>query len=154
MNRPRRCSGASTCEHVADDLVMTIANRLSEVERLANAIQRFGAARGLSEDVVFAFKLALDELLTNTISYGYDGGGEQNIRVHLRVRDGIVEAQLEDEARPFNPLDVPPADVEAPLEERRIGGLGVHIVRSLMDRIEYRRDGSRNILMLIKRVER
>ena len=153
MIRPRRCSGASTCEHVADDLVMTIANRLSEVERLASAIETFGTANGLHEDVVFAFNLALDEVLTNTISYGYDGVGERDIRVRLHVRAGVVQAQVEDDGRPFTPLDVPPPDLDAPIEERPIGGLGVHIVRSLMDDVEYRRDGHRNVLTLRKRAQ-
>ena len=132
---------------------MTIANRLSEVERLATAIETFGAAHGLRDDVVFAFNLALDEVLTNTISYGYDGVGEHDIRVRLRVRAGVVHAQVEDDGRPFNPLDVPPPNLEAPLEERPVGGLGLHIVRSLMDHVEYRRDGPRNILTLRKRAD-
>jgi anti-sigma regulatory factor (Ser/Thr protein kinase) len=138
---------------VADDLLMTIANRLSEVERVANAIEAFGATHVLSADVVFAFNLALDEVLTNTICYGYDGVGEQRIRVHLRVRAAIVEAEVQDEGRPFNPLDVPPPDLESRLEERPVGGLGVHIVRSLMDEVDYRRDGVRNILTLRKRTD-
>jgi anti-sigma regulatory factor (Ser/Thr protein kinase) len=136
---------------VTDDLVMTIANRLSEVARLATAIETFGAAHGLHDDVVFAFNLALDEVLTNTISYGYDGVGERDIRVRLGVRAGVVQAQVEDDGRPFNPLNVPPPDLDAPLEDRPIGGLGLHIVRSLMDDVEYRHDGARNILTLRKR---
>ena len=136
---------------MADDLVMTIANRLSEVERLATAIDTFGAAHGLRDDVVFAFNLALDEVLTNTISYGYDGLAEHDICVRLRVRAGVVQAEVEDDGRPFNPLDGPPPDLESPFEERPVGGLGLHIVRSLMDEVDYRRDGARNILTLRKR---
>ena len=151
MTRPRRCSGASTCEHVADDLVMTIANRLSEVERLATAIETFGVAHGLDENVVYAFNLALDEVLTNTISYGYDGVGEHDIRVRLRVHAGVVQAQVEDDGRPFNPLNVPRPNLDAPIEERPIGGLGLHIVRAMMDEVEYRHDGAHNILTLRKR---
>lgn len=133
--------------------MMTIANRLGEVERLANALETFGAAHGLHEDVVFAFNLALDEVLTNTISYGYDDVGAHEIHVRLRVRAGLVQAEVEDDGRAFNPLDVPPPDLDLPLEERPIGGLGVHIVRSFMDEVEYRRDGTRNILILRKRAE-
>ena len=131
---------------------MTIASRLSEVERLASAIETFGGAHGLHEDVIFAFNLALDEVLTNTMSYGYEDVGAHDIHVRLRVRAGVVQAEVEDDGRAFNPLDVPPPNLDVPLEERPVGGLGLHIVRALMDDVEYRRDGTRNILTLRKRL--
>ena len=130
---------------------MTLANRLSEIERVATALEAFGAVHRLGDDVVFAFNLALDELITNTISYGYSGGGEREIQLRLTLRSGVVQAEIEDDARAFNPLEVQPPDLEAPLEERPIGGLGLHIVRSMMDSVEYRRDGGHNIVTLRKR---
>jgi len=134
------------------ELTVRLASRLDEVGRLAAAVEAFGAAHHLPDTVIFAMNLSLDEVITNVISYAYADVQEHAIDVHLHLEDGLLRAEVVDDGRPFDPLDVPPPDLDAPMEERRIGGLGVHIVREMMDRLEYRRDGDRNVLTLSKRV--
>ena len=68
----------------------------------------------------------------------------------LRLDAGTVVVQVEDEGRPFNPLEAPPVDLDAPIEGRPIGGLGIHLIRSLMDAIEYRHEDGRNVLVMRK----
>ncbi|CAN5867040.1 hypothetical protein BH18ACI5_BH18ACI5_01230 [soil metagenome] len=137
---------------MSDDLSLTIANRLDELEVVAAQIDAFCAVQRISSDIAYAFNLALDEVLTNMISYAYIGSREHEIKVRLRREPGLVVAEVEDDGRPFSPLDVPPPDLDAPIDERPIGGLGLHIVRAMMDRVEYRRQGDHNVLTLTKHV--
>lgn len=131
---------------------LRLSNRLDEIPRLAEAVDGFFQANGLPADLAFTFNLALDEVVTNVISYAYDDGAEHQIEVRLGVEpDGGISAAVIDDGVAYDPLSRPEPDTESPLEERPVGGLGVHLVRSLMDRIEYRREGGRNRLEFSKR---
>ncbi len=129
----------------------TFANRVEELDRLAKTVASFTAAHGLSDAMTQAFSLALDELMTNVISYAYDDTGDHAIRLRLSHSDGLMQAELEDDGKPFNPLETPPPDLTPSLEDRPIGGLGVHFVKTMMDRVTYRREGGKNILTMSKR---
>ncbi len=95
---------------------------------------------------IYMVRLALDELLSNTIKYGYDDPAGQTIRV--RVEPGPpMTLVLTDAARPFNPLTDAPAPVlEGRIEDRPIGGLGLHVIQSMGMTLNYRRDGVHNVL--------
>ena len=171
---------------IGGELVVRIRNDLSELERIAGVIEQFGVEHGLPSKAVFEINLALDEVLTNVISYAYADGGPHEIEVRLSIpdetrtstgwseepaleRDEVtaprreretapaqvhwqeVTVEVSDDGRPFDPLTVAPADLDQALEERSIGGLGVHFVRRVMDRLEYRRDAGRNVLTMHKR---
>jgi anti-sigma regulatory factor (Ser/Thr protein kinase) len=137
-----------------NQLSVTVANRRTEIERLGRLVDAFGEAHGLSGDVMFSVNLALDELITNVIRHGYDDKAEHRIAIRLTLDHEALLVEVEDDGRAFNPVEAPAADVGAPLDQRPIGGLGIHLVRALMDDLEYRRDGDRNIVILRKRVAR
>ena len=105
----------------------------------------------MSRNVVDDLNLALDEVVTNIISYAYDDEAEHQIGIRVALDGDGVSVQVEDDGRAFNPLEAPKPDVGLDLEQRPIGGLGVHIVRSLMDALEYRREDDRNIFIMRKR---
>jgi serine/threonine-protein kinase RsbW len=137
-------------------LTLTLRNDLAELERVADAVDAFGKSHNLPATALFDLHLALDEVLTNVVSYGYDDDGEHEIvvRLGMPVRHGsqLIEVEVEDDGRPFNPLDAPPPDVHASVEQRRIGGLGIYLVRRVMDDLEYRRQQDRNVLVMRKTV--
>jgi serine/threonine-protein kinase RsbW len=89
---------------------------------------------------LYAVNLALDELVSNVILYGYDDPSGQQIIVRLEIDGPELCAWLEDGGRPFDPGSVEAPNLSAPLEKRQIGGLGIHLVRSLMDKLEYRQE--------------
>ena len=129
-------------------------NDLAEIARLGEAIEEFGEHCELPPGDIYKINLALDELITNLISYAYPDGGEHAIDLHLAYADGRLTAVLVDDAAPFDPLsEVAAPDLDAPLDERPIGGLGLHFVRTLMDECAYQRDGERNRLTLIKHIK-
>ena len=141
-------SSTSPSGHRVD---LTLANDPAEIARLAEAVEAFGEACGLSLGDVYKLNLALDELLTNLISYAYPDGQRHSIALHLAFADGRLAAELCDDAAPFDPLtQAKPPVLDGALDERPIGGLGLHFVRTLMDEVSYRRDGAHNRLTLIK----
>lgn len=133
-------------------LTLTITSRLKEIERVAAAVEAFGAEQKLPDEVVFAVNLSLDEVVTNIISYAYSDAQEHPITVRLTLEGEVLCAEVVDEGRPFNPLNVPAPDLDAPVDERPIGGLGMHIVREMMDDLHYRREQDKNVLTLTKRL--
>ena len=132
---------------------VTLVNQLSEVARLSRLVEAFGEAEGLGPEAVFSLNLALDEVVTNIIRYAHDDDGRQHpIVVRLALEQDVLTAQVEDDGRAFNPLEVPAPDIGASIDERPIGGLGIHLVRSVMNSVEYRREDGRNVLTMKKKL--
>jgi anti-sigma regulatory factor (Ser/Thr protein kinase) len=135
-----------------DALSFTLQNRLSELERLAQEVEEFAKAHRLSAAALHAVNLALDEIVTNIISYGFDDTAEHAIVLRFSLEGDDWVAEVEDDGKPFNPLDVPEPNIAAPLEQQENHGRGIFLVRKVMDRVEYHRREDRNVLTLRKRV--
>lgn len=129
-------------------LRLTIKNRLEEITRLAEEIERFVESRLLPGKLAFQLNLAVEEIVTNSIKYGYDDQGEHQIELVLETKEGAVLVTVIDDGRQFNPLEAPEADTGLSAEDRPVGGLGIHLVRQIMEDVEYRRENSRNILTM------
>jgi len=134
---------------------MTIAvkNQIGEIQKTAKIVSDFCLEHSLSAQVESDLNLALDEVLANVILHGFNDSGEHEIIVRLCVEPGLVSLTVEDEGVPFNPLDAPTPDLTLPIEQRPIGGLGIHLVRNVMDELDYQRKEGRNCLFMKKRVE-
>ena len=129
---------------------IVLRNSMEELDRLAQAVEEFADTCSLPVKAVFETNLVLEEVVTNVISYGYEEPGEHSIRVELEWEKPWLRIQISDDGKPFNPLDLPPPDLEAPLEDRDVGGLGIHFIRQLMSQVAYERQGGRNVLLLGK----
>jgi serine/threonine-protein kinase RsbW len=129
-----------------------LANRLDELDRLHAFIAQFSSTSRLSAETAFALGLAVEELVTNVILHGYDDGAEHEIAVAMSMDSGAVVVEMEDDGRPFDSTRMPPVDLSPDPRQRKIGGLGLHFVRSTMDEVSYRRDGNRNQLRMKKRI--
>lgn len=125
---------------------------VKEIERLNRLVRQFGELHEIPSRPLYAVNLALDEMVTNCILYGFADTAGQTLTVHVETAGDTLVAQLFDEGRQFDPLTAPVPDLSAPLGERQLGGLGIHLMRTLMDRVEYRRDGAKNVLTLRKRI--
>ncbi|MGH8469481.1 MAG: ATP-binding SpoIIE family protein phosphatase [Gammaproteobacteria bacterium] len=143
-------SYVGTKEKVTRELEIKITNELPELERLHQILTEFGQRQGLAPRIVHDLNLALEEILTNIISYGYTDSGEHEIKVRLSAQAKELRAEVEDDGQPFNPLAAPKPDTEAPVEHRAVGGLGIHLVRKLMDGVEYQRQEENNLLRMKK----
>jgi anti-sigma regulatory factor (Ser/Thr protein kinase) len=137
---------------VNDRLFLTLRSTITEIERLSREFGQFADRHGLAHEVRFSMNVALEEVVTNIISHGYKDRDDQLIVVEVVVTPGELTAWVEDEAPAFNPLELLPPDVTAPLEQRRPGGLGIHIAKKLMDRLHYTHSNGKNRLELRKRL--
>ena len=138
---------------MSEMLTVTLRNQFSELEGLSQILTQFGERHGMNRYAIFSINLALEEIVTNIISYGFDDQEEHAITVRLAFKDQEFTAEVEDAGRPFNPLNAPEPDLEQPLEARPIGGLGVHLAKSMMDRIDYSCVQGKNVLRMTKRIE-
>ena len=128
---------------------IALAPDLSALAALAGIIEEFGAAHALSGTVQSHLNLMLDELITNSITYGLPTVSEPELRLRLLVDEGAVVAQLEDNGIAFNPFEeAPEPDPTLGLEERPIGGLGVFLVKQFADSTAYERVDGRNRITL------
>jgi serine/threonine-protein kinase RsbW len=135
-----------------EQMSIPFKNNLSEIERLGQVVAEFAALYHLPTNLVFEINLALEEVLTNVISYGYEDSREHEIILRLSFKEGEVTTEVEDDGRPFNPLEAAELDISKPVEERPVGGLGIHLVRKLMDGLEYRRQQGKNFLVMKKSI--
>lgn len=135
-------------------LSIRLATKLSELKTLRSALEGFEKDAGLYCKDTFAVNLALDELFTNIVSYGFDDEQPgRYVDIMLTKKGYEVSVVVEDNGRPFNPLTVPSPDTAKAIEERTEGGVGIHLATKMMDRLDYRRHGNRNILQLKKRLK-
>lgn len=134
------------------DISLELKNDLAELERLTQVITEYCESCALSPHILFALNLSLEEVVTNVISYGFEDEHEHLIFVRIRRSDGSLEIEVEDDGLSFNPLEQEPPDISSPVEERSIGGLGIHLVRHYMDELEYRRLEDRNLLLMKKNI--
>ena len=119
----------------------------------AGALDRFEAAHTLDPEAGWPVHVALDEVLSNIVSHGTAGRPDPVIEVTFALVDGSLEITVVDDGPEWNPLTLPPPDTAAPLDARRPGGLGVHLVRNLMDRVTYTRQDDRNRLVFARRCD-
>ena len=129
-----------------------LKSSLSELDRLCENLETFGKKFGFSKKLIFEINLALDELFTNIISYGFKDDEEHIIRVTLTPDNDELCLCIEDDGMPFNPIDFETPDVSCSVEECKIGGLGIHIMKKLMDDVCYERCGDKNVLNLKKKL--
>ena len=130
-----------------------LKNDLSELEALYQLLNKFGQAAGLTEACITDVNICLDELFTNIVSYGFEDDLEHIIQVTMNLDNQVLTLSIEDDGIPFNPLEKKDPEVPADLIDVRIGGLGIHIVRKLMDDIRYNRKQGRNKLTLKKSIQ-
>lgn len=131
---------------------IVLTNRSEDRLKLLVALEVFAQEEKLPARVVQATDLALEEHLTNILSYAYDQPGDHVIRVRFVLEDDYLRVEVEDDGKPFNPLERSEVDTTVPLDSKPVGGLGIHLIREFMDEVGYRREAGRNILCMRKRL--
>ncbi len=127
---------------------LKLKNDLVEIERLAGCVLAFGRENKLADDTIWEIRLVLEEIVTNIISYGYADRADHAIEVSIVNTAKEITVSVRDDAKPFNLLEYPRPDLEIPLEDRGIGGMGIHMVREIMDAISYKRKEGGNLLVM------
>ena len=128
-------------------------NNLSELKTLSKKLIAFGRNIGLPELSVSEINICLDELFTNIVSYGFKDDLEHKIQFTMKVDNNILIVSIEDDGEPFNPLEKKAVEPPSNVMTAKIGGLGIHITRELMDKIDYERKRGKNKLTITKILE-
>ena len=128
---------------------MTVAPDLSAIAPLNEWVEERCQEAGLGADATFKFVLAIEEAVTNVVAYAFaEVPPPHQIRLRLDIDDKRCAAELVDNGRPFDPSAAPPPDLTKPIEQRDPGGLGIHLIRNMADRIEYHRENGQNRLRI------
>jgi sigma-B regulation protein RsbU (phosphoserine phosphatase) len=145
--------GDPTGEAAQRRLDLILKNTIPEIGRAVEAFEAFAERNRLAQAAMRALNLALDDLLNNVVSYAYEDEGEHEIRVHIELREGRATVTIRDDGRPFNPFGSMDPDTSLPLEDREIGGLGIHLVEQMMDEVDYHRRIDENVVTVVKYID-
>jgi len=131
-------------------LELTIQNRLTENARVKAHFDTFAEHYRIPDPIRLKMHVVIDELLTNIISYAYLDDETHDISIKVELSADRLKVSMVDDGIPFNPLGMETPDTELALEDRKIGGLGIHLVRKMMDRVSYRRRIDKNVITALK----
>lgn len=131
---------------------LTLRNDIGQIDRLTEFIEMIAQKINLDPELAMSINLALEEAVTNVISYAYPEGTEGEIKVDAIARKDSLRFTISDFGQEFDPTATPEVDTSLALEDRPIGGLGIHLVRKIMDRVSYKRQDDMNILTLTKTI--
>jgi anti-sigma regulatory factor (Ser/Thr protein kinase) len=132
--------------------IFRIGHSPRDLPTVLDGVEQLCHARGLATETGRDVRLLAEEILTNVVKYARVAGEDFVAELQLAISSEAVRMEFRDTGPPFNPLDVPPLELEGRTGERGIGGLGLHLVKSLMDEAAYSREGNTNVLVLIKHV--
>jgi anti-sigma regulatory factor (Ser/Thr protein kinase) len=137
---------------VRHDIGFQLRNDLSELETLQKCLERFQTEAGIPEKSLFEINLVLDELFTNIVSCGFRDMDPHQVEITITREGRWVTICVRDDGVPFNPTAAASPEKDCTIEERRIGGIGLHLVRRLTDEMTYLRQGACNIITLRKQL--
>lgn len=129
-----------------------LANDISEISRLYEFIEELGSDFSLSPDIVFNLNLVLEEAVVNIINYAYPKEDHESIYLSAKMHEGSIVLVLTDTGKEFDPTAVPEADVTLSADDRQIGGLGIFLIRQIMNEVRYERIDGKNVLTLEKKL--
>ncbi|HRU07721.1 MAG TPA: ATP-binding protein [Candidatus Brocadiia bacterium] len=133
---------------MSEQTCIAIPNSMDGLATLAKKAQAFLESCQAPPRAAYATELTLEEMVTNIIKYGYDDTLKHEILVRMAADKDFLTLVVEDDGHEFDPTAAPDPDTTKPLSERKIGGLGIHLVRSMVENMTYRREGGRNFLQV------
>ena len=130
---------------------LTVPNLMEEIRTIEELLSEFSEQQDLPPDALFQIQLSLEEIFTNVVNYAHDDGLEHEVEIILSKDGQTVTIEIADDGRPFDPLqDAPEMDAESSLEDRRVGGAGIALTKTMMTALRYHRDDGRNHLIMTK----
>ncbi len=134
---------------------LILKNEITEIEKIQSFLEELSLEWDFSGELVFELNLLLEEYVVNVIHHAYSDNTAHEIKLFFKKNEDTLSILIEDDGIAFNLTEVPTSeDVNKPVEERKIGGLGVHFIKSLADHVSYQRANGLNKLTLIKHIKK
>lgn len=131
---------------MVDAIDLTVRAEIGALDAVHESIQAFSRRHDLAPRTSYALELVVDEFMTNVVEHGYEGLEPGPVSLRVTMVDGVIQGEIADEGHAFDPTAAPEPDITSDVAERAVGGLGVHLSRHLLDSLDYRRAGIRNIV--------
>lgn len=128
-------------------------NTLEDSKRVIHRLENFMVDHAISFSIINKLLMCVDEIVTNIVTHAYKDKDEHTVYLESRVEDGRITIEFRDDGVAFDPTQQRGPDTTLSIEERDIGGLGLHLVKKLTDKMEYEREGDYNVLKITKKIE-
>jgi anti-sigma regulatory factor (Ser/Thr protein kinase) len=135
-----------------EQTTLMLKNDISELESVMSFVSGLCARNSIPPEMEYDLNLALDEMITNVIQYAHPEGGDHHFTLQITTSPEEFVARIEDDGVEFNPTEYPLPDLNAPLEKRKEGGLGIFLTRQIMNSVEYQRVDGKNFVTLRKKL--
>lgn len=129
---------------------MIVKNNIAELENISLALEKYFDENALPSPLLFEVNLVIEEIFTNIVFYAFNDDKEHLINIMVEKVNNAIKIIIEDSGLPFDPMTTPEPDFNKSLLDREIGGLGIHLIKKLMDQVEYHRLEGKNVLQMIK----
>lgn len=139
-------------DKMVENKVLTVNNKIEELTRVERFLEELAHEWNLSEQLVLSLNLVIEEALTNTILYGFHDEENHVIEILFNLNAGIISITISDDADEYDPTQKSDPDILLSAEERPVGGLGIYLIRKIMDSVQYKRINNINNLILTKNI--
>ncbi len=133
---------------------LQLVNQVSKLQEIADFLEVLGDVWQLQPGLVMSLNLVLEEAFTNVVFYAWNDNQEHLIDLEFEKNENVLTITLSDEGREYDPTSKEEPDLGLPVEERSVGGLGIYLIRKIMDSVEYQRKGERNFLIMTKKIDK
>ena len=130
--------------------ILKLKSDLADLEKLSSFMEEIRKELSVSEKCQFNINLALEEAFSNVLSYGFPAHAGRFIKIAITTAHGVLNVRVEDDGKPFNPLNVREPTLQYDIENCGIGGLGIHLIKQVMDDVRYERYRNKNVLTMKK----
>jgi len=124
---------------------LALRNDMQELDALSSFLEKLADSWSLSMGLVMSLNLVLEEAFSNIVNYAFDDDGVHLIKIVFSLHDNILDMRIEDDGKPWDPTAAEDPDINLPLEERTVGGLGIFLIRKTMNEVSYERIAGKNI---------
>jgi len=131
---------------------LTVINDQNQLDKIVSFTNKTSDSWGFSPELTGEINLMLEELFINTISYGYTDTAVHEIKISFKYENRLFTIEFSDDGLESNPLTTPEADTSLDIMDRKIGGLGMYLIKKLSDTVEYKYENGRNTLIIIKTI--
>ncbi|NCC45950.1 MAG: ATP-binding protein [Bacteroidia bacterium] len=139
-------------DNLPEQKLLTVSNKIDELARVASFLEELGDEWNLPASLVMSLNLVLEEALTNTILYGFNDDNDHLIEISCNKGESQISFTIQDDGIEYDPTKKEDPDISLPAGERPIGGLGIFLIKKIMDSVQYKRIDNKNNLILIKNI--